>query len=51
MPKEPVKGDEPKGLDPEDRDEAERLIAKLRRHSRSAKQLADAMRKKKPAKD
>lgn len=46
MRKEPVKGNEPKGPEPEERDEAEKLIAKLRRHSHSAKQLADEMRKK-----
>jgi hypothetical protein len=52
MRKDPVKGSEPKALEPEECDEAEKLIAKLRRHSRSAKQLADAMqRKKKPSKD
>jgi hypothetical protein len=49
MQKPPTRGDEPKGLDPEERDEAEKLIAKLRRHSRSAKDLAEAMRKKKPS--
>jgi hypothetical protein len=47
MRKEPVKkGNEPKEPEPEECDEAEKLIAKLRRHSRSAKQLADVMRKK-----
>ena len=51
MGKEPAKGNEPKGLEPEERDEAEKLIAKLQRHSRNAKQLADAMQRKKPSKD
>ena len=46
MRKESGNRDEPKGLDPEEQDEAEKLIAKLRRHSRSAKELADAMKKK-----
>jgi hypothetical protein len=46
MRREPATRDESNALDPEEQDEAEKLNAKLRRHSRSAKQLADAMKKK-----
>lgn len=47
MDQETRNGDEPEGLDPRQRDEAERLIAKLRRHSKNARQLAEMMKKQK----